>query len=297
MSEGGLARKFAVALLGPGYGHWRYFGPEYRAEALDDGWRITLDGRTRHFGSLSGCLPAGGTIHILLSGPSVSTIERPQRLVRAPSITVNGSYRALNAPGFEGRSDLYVVSDVGFVRRQWASFVDGVRAARAVALDHRVLIEVVRRDPALVAATDIRVFDNLRRPYGRSSRFWRDPPADVVCRGRKGAFSTNVRHGFHPSGTVGYLALQIAAAQRPARIVLFGLDLTDGPRFYPEDRPEKAMLMLDLHQTILPDFALAAGVLRAQGIEVINASPDSVLADTVFPRRDPNAVLANSPDG
>lgn len=295
MRAADLIYRAAIAWRGPAYWHWRYYGFDYRARLAGGEWHVRVLGRERRFATLGGWQPPGQVIHIVLSGPSVGRIAEPERLARAPTITVNGSYEALSALG--GRPDLYVVSDVGFVRRQWDRFVEGVRVARALAFDHRVILEAARRDPALLDGRTVYAFDNLLRPYGRSARWWRRTADPRVRRHAGGAvFSVAPELGFFPSCTVAYIALQIAAAQRPRRIVFFGLDLGGGARFYGEAQPEKSMLEGDLQRCIVPHFTFAAAELKGLSIQVLNASPASALPDAVFPRLSPEAALAMAPD-
>ncbi|MDD3764202.1 MAG: hypothetical protein PHP86_13015 [Nevskiales bacterium] len=284
-----LLYRTGIAMRGTGYWHWRYYGWDYRARRENREWQVRIDGRDYRLPTLDHWLEPGRTIHVLLSGPSAGAIEHRERLLRQPSITVNGSHRLIDDA--DARADLYLVSDVGFVRRQWDSFRQGVDRARAVAVDHRVLLEVTRRDPDFAERVRVYLFDNLTRPYGRSSHWWDLPAAELPHDGRRCAFSTRPDLGFFPSCTVAYLALQIAAAQRPRRIVFFGLDLSGDRRFYAEHQPENSMLLSDFDRFILPDFQFASSVLRRMGIEVVNASPASALPDSVFARRTPESCL------
>lgn len=282
--------RLGIAWRGPACWHWRYYGWDYRAARESHGWRILALGRERHYADLSAWQPAGGTVHIVLSGPSLASLSEPARLGQAPTLAVNGSYRVLANAGL--RADLYLVSDVGYVRRQWDAFVEGVRNARVLAVDHRVLLEVLRRDATVLESVEVRVFDLLSRPYARSAHWWRElPQPSVSASGREACFSMNSHFGFHPSCTVAYLALQIAAAQSPRRVVMFGLDLRGGSRYYAEPQAEKSMLDQDYERCIEPHFRLASQVLRHAGIEVINASEHSRLPDDIFVRRAPDAAL------
>lgn len=292
MKAADVLYRLGIAWRGPAYWHWRYYGFDYRARLVGSDWHVRLLGREHRFPTLAGWQPPGEILHIVLSGPSVGRIARPERLALAPTITVNGSYQVLSALG--GRPDLYVVSDVGFVRRQWDRFVEGVRVSRAMAFDHRVILEASRRDPGLLDGRTVYAFDNLLRPYGRSARAWRSTPDPRVRRdGGAAAFSVASELGFFPSCTVAYVALQIAAAQQPRRIVFFGLDLGgNGARYYGEAQPEKSMLDNDLQRCILPHFTFASAELKRLSIQVFNASPASALPDAVFPRLSPEAALA-----
>ncbi|MFT4047458.1 MAG: hypothetical protein QM661_12280 [Solimonas sp.] len=282
--------RLAIVWRGPACWHWRYYGWDYAARLEGDGWRVRAFGHDYRFGTLAAWRPAAEAIHIVLSGPSVRQIGDPSALAARPVIAVNGSYRVLAEQGL--RADLYAVVDIGYVRRQWDDFVAGVRAAKALAIDHRMVVEIARRDPQLLREVDVRLFDSLLRPYRRSAHWWTRPPQAGLFRdGRRAAFSLSADAGYFPSCTVAYLALQIAATQRPRRIVFFGLDLDGGGRFYRERQREKTMIADDYERAIRPDFAFAAGVLRGEGIEVLNASPDSRLPDSVFARVAPARVL------
>lgn len=251
-------------------------------------------GQTFAFADPADCLPRGSNIHIVLSGPSIATLPRPELLAAHPTIVVNGSFQVLRDAGI--KADLYVVSDVGFLRRQWPCFVEGVRNAHALALDHRVLLEVLRRDAGLIAGKALRLFDNLLRPYGRSARWWSGAvPPGVHHRDRHAAFSTDPAFGYFPSCTVAYLALQLAATQAPTRIVLFGLDLGGARRYYAEAQPERSMLENDLQGCILPHFRLAAHALARLGITVRNASADSALPASIIERVSPSEYLQSLP--
>lgn len=284
-----LLYRLTIAWRGPAYWHWRYYGNQYRAQRDGGIWRVDIDGHQFEARSLEAWLQPGGTVHILLSGPSVRQLPDPSRLLQHPTITVNGSYRILQSAG--QRADLYLLSDVGFVRRQWETVSQGIASARALAVDHRVLLEIIRRDPQVAHRVPIYLFDNLTRPYGRSSAWWRQPPSSLPRDGRRCAFSMQPSLGFFPSCTVAYLALQIAAAQKPRRIVLFGLDLNGGARYYAEQNAERSMLLDDFERSIMPDFAFSAGVLKQAQIEVINASPASALPNSIFPHADPLSCL------
>ncbi|NKF21648.1 hypothetical protein [Solimonas marina] len=286
---------YRTALLWRGRGcwHWRHYGRHYRAEVRAGGWDVTIERRRYRLRSLSHWLPSGRNVHIVLSGPSISRIDAPDLLLQGARITVNGSFQILADGGVH--SDLYLISDVGYVRRQWSSVQAGIANARALAVDHRVALELARRDPDLFDRIPTYLFDNLQRPYRQSSAWWRRfSPAELAMDGQRCAFSNDADIGFYPSRTVAFLALQIAAAQRPRRIVLFGLDLSEG-RYYAEATPERSMLQQDYAEYIAPDFRFAADLLRNTSIEVINASLQSTLPGDILPRVDPNEYLKQLP--
>ena len=94
------------------------------------GWQVQALGHRLSCANLQGGLAPGGTLHIVLSGPSVAGIAQPARLSWRPTVVVNGSFQILRDAGCG--ADLYVVSDVGFVRRQWSRFVAGVQAVSII---------------------------------------------------------------------------------------------------------------------------------------------------------------------
>lgn len=288
---GNLLYRTTLLPRGPACWHWRHYGFDYAAQRSDSGWDVRVLGKQLRLSSLRAWSVPTKTLHIVLSGPSVGSLRDPARLALAPTITVNGSFRSLQAAG--RCADLYLISDVGFVRRQWDSLLQGIAAARAVAADHRVVLEIARRDMRVFERVPFYLFDNVQRPYRRSAHWWSESADRNVAReGRARAFSRSFDWGYFPSCTVAYIGLQIAASMRPRRIVIFGMDLRDGRRFYAEARQEQSMIEQDLHAHIIPDFSFAAGVLRKEGIEVLNASPDSAMPENVFAKIDPDAYLA-----
>lgn len=282
--------RISISWRGPAYWHWRHFGDDYVTRRVGDVWHSEVLGRAYAFNAVSAWQPPGETIHIVLSGPSVGTITDPRRIALAPTLCVNGSFRLFESIGV--RPDLYLLSDGGFVRRQWPTFLQGAAISRALCADHRLLLQIARGDPALLRDRPVYTFDNLVRPYGRSSRWQSRADTAVLHRcGRDYAFSVSDEEGYFMSRTVAYLALQIAASQRPKRIVFFGMDFGGGRRYYEERSPERSMLDSDYEIAILPHMRFASRVLATAGIEVLNASPDSRLPDEVFPRVEPNAYL------
>jgi len=244
------------------------------------------------FASLDRWLPAEQVIHIVLSGPSVATLKQPGRLFCRPSLIVNGAYRMLAAESGV-KADLYLISDVGFIRRQWDAFIAGTRVARALAIDHRVALEIARRDPSLLRTVPVYLFDNLTRPYGRPTHWWRkNAVAGVQVFEADCALSLSADVGYFPSRTVAYIALQIAASQRPQSVTFFGLDLGGSGRFYAEAKPEQSMLDQD-RSIILRDLSHAVKALTVAGIDVFNASLQSTVPDTLMRRIDPDQYLLN----
>jgi Kdo-III transferase WaaZ len=287
----GRLYRSGLLFRGPFFWHWRYYAWDYRAQKRASSWTLRLFGQHYELPALAQWQPQAHELHVVLSGPSIGSLREPARLTLRPVIAVNGSWRILAEQGH--RAALYVISDVGYLRRQWETFLAGLAVSEALACDHRILLEIARRDASLLRKHRIYLFDDLQRPYRQSRRWWKrfGPQRLSYDADHSVAFSLDADIGFHPSKTVAYLALQIAASRQPRRIVLFGLDLSDGKRYFKEATPEKSMLQNDFAAAILPHFTFAAGVLRERGIETLNASPDSSLPESVFRRIDPNAYL------
>ena len=72
---------------------------------------------------------------------------------------------------------------------------------------------------------------------------------------------------------------------------MFGVDLSDAPRFYREGVASPTQLTADYEPAILPAFELVRDYLRQSGSTLVNASPESRLPHEVVPKADGNAVL------
>jgi len=91
---------------------------------------------------------------------------------------------------------------------------------------------------------------------------------------------------------VAYKAVQLLFGIGYEEVGMFGLDLTDGPRFYAEQAPSPNELATSLSQSIEPAFELVASYLRRTGRRLVNASPASRLSTADIPKADANEALA-----
>ncbi|PLX82072.1 MAG: hypothetical protein C0616_03130 [Desulfuromonas sp.] len=203
-------------------------------------------------------------------------------------MVVNGSHSIYR--GTDEVFSYYLVADVGFVRRQWKNFVEGVKKARSLLVDHRVLKEVLETDPDILGDKKVVLFDQVKRPFNKPLPTPGHVPEQGLFFNGLQEFSINPDHGFAGVKTVAYLALQVSIALGYDQIVYYGLDLGGSRRFYEEESPEKSMIDQDYEQFIEPHFAWGADACRTLGVKVVNASPYSRLPASIFPRVEPGSV-------
>jgi hypothetical protein len=236
------------------------------------------------------CDLAGGC-NVIASGPSVLDIPNRQRLLDRYSVVVNGAHAAVERG--DRRFDLYVVTDPSFVHRNWDLFCAGLDVARSFAADHRVYVEILERDPRVLAGRRLVLFNNPCEPYlGRriGPEAWRDLPR-VRVSSEGAAFSGDPSVGVFPGETVVYSCLQLLCGWGFRDIYLFGVDLTGGVRSYAEAVPAPSRLRCQYEKAILPSFRLAAEAARAWGVALWNCSPVSLLPTEVLPKLAPEIAL------
>jgi hypothetical protein len=138
--------------------------------------------------------------------------------------------------------------------------------------DHRKIVETW---PGHVITTNTaakRQADRLR--LVRTTHFGEFPPAD----------SGLLRHG----RTSGHIAVALAVAMRARRIVLLGFDcrMVDGrSHFHDEYKGHEMLYSADF----LPAWKGWGAAAQKAGVEIINATPDSAVAE--FPRAELQALL------
>jgi len=290
LSATDLLYRIYLAMRGKRVWHWRYYGPHYHAERTDAGYSVTYRGRRFDFGVPVRSEHVDRPLIILCAGPSVSEILRPERVWGHTALAMNGSHSL-----YDGNAEVfsyYLVSDIGFIRRQWDSFVRGVAVSRTLLLDHRVIAEVLSRSEAPLRGKEVLCFNNLHRPFGRPLEKPQDrPQAGFFCRDGI-VFSINPDLGFNPSKTVAYVALEIGVALGFRDIRFLGLDLGGSGRFYAEKGAEKTMIADDYEGYIEPHFRYASEVCGRLGVVLRNGSPVSRLPNAIIPRTSPEWVLS-----
>ena len=105
------------------------------------------------------------------------------------------------------------------------------------------------------------------------------------------AFSLDPSGGTCPAGTVVFDALQVMFGIGYREIFMFGVDLSEGPRFYAETDPAPSELSQAYERRIEPAFELVAEYLRRSGRRLINGSPHSRLPASIIPKADGNDLL------
>lgn len=287
------ARTLWFRLRGSSQWHNRVFTPRQSIVRTADGFLVRWQGRGEvHARSLAQLACRGPRAAILASGASVARLDRPERLFRLPVACVNGSVVLPSRLGC--RCDCLVVSDPRFVRDRPDLFRTGVTVADAVVLDPTTLFAAMQFAPdALAAATVYLAEDVLRpfkRPRPRPESLAADPQLLVHPSGRA-VFSLDPARGVCSGGTVVYNAVQLLFGIGYSEVVIFGLDLSNGPRFYPERTPAPSDLDDVFTRTIEPAFELAGDYLRRTGKTLVNASAASRLSAVDIPKVDGNDAL------
>jgi len=268
-----------IGLFLPQFKHFRYYSGGYFSEKNGESIIVRYMGKEiscKTFGKKN----KGNTIlNILCSGPSLNNIRGKDKLFDSDSLCMNGSHNI----SFSEHEviNYYVISDIGFIRRNWESFCSGVKKSKYLLFDHRVIREIIGIDPEVLAGKNIYLFNLTTRPYRRRT----DPSTNKQC------FSIDPEKGLNPSRTVAYLSLQIAVALGYKDIRFFGMDLGGNRRFYADPVNEKSMIDQD-YPFIEADFRFASQYCRQHGIIVTNASPNSRLPDDIFQKADPDVILA-----
>ncbi len=294
--------KLAYRLRGRRSRHLRYYLSGYCATQTPLGYCVVVNGREYRVDRLDALAASkanveanveANSISIVAAGPSLANVDLTERWAAHRFLAVNGSHRIYS--GEDQVFDYYLVNDIGFIRRQWQSFLRGVALAKTILIDHRVLYEVLQRDANALEGKTIVLFDLGTRPYGKplvnylhqpdsgvyTSDYFSDNTNDNT--NDKAVFSINPDAGFAPGGTVAYLALQLVVAMGFSRILFLGLDLNDGGRFYTQQNNEKSMLAQDYSSLIEPHFKLARVACDALGVKLYNASQVSRLPQNIIP--------------
>jgi len=228
-----------------------------------------------------------GRCNLLLSGPSVQSIQRPERLAAHDWIGVNGS------PGLYGERippmRIYHVNDSSYLRGSLDKFLRFAANAEFTIMDFRAMYELLRLASDRMPDTKIVVYDSwnlpLRLPVGKIQQLAK--PAS-----HRGVYwSNDPQLGLAPGGTVAYTAAQIAWHSGYRSLYMYGLDLTNTGRFYHEDSPQPQMLDKAYSDVILPAFELMARETAGR-FEVFNCNPDSRLPGETIPKLSSEASLS-----
>jgi hypothetical protein len=288
------ARTIWYRLRGSRWWHNRAFTPRQSIDRTADGFIVRWEGRGEvHARSLAHLACRGSRAAILASGPSVSQLERPERLFQLPVACVNGSVSLPSRLGC--RCEYLIVSDPRFIRDKPHLFRLGTRLADAVVLDAMTAFAALQFTPDALVGTTVYLAEDVLRPFKQPrptlEALTADPQLIVHPTGRI-VFSLDPSRGLGSAGTVAYKAVQVLFGIGYEELGMFGVDLTDGPRFYAEQAPAPNELDATLSKSIEPAFELVAASLHRTGRRLVNASPASRLSTPGIPKADANAVLA-----
>ena len=235
--------------------------------------------------------------NIIASGPSLLQVPDRERLLDRFSVVVNGAYAAVERGA--RRFDLYVVTDHRFVRNDWDRLCAGLEASHMFATHHHIYMEILKRDPRVLADRRLMLFTNLNRPYlgPRLEReaSYNSPDVRVLRQHVACCFDPAV--GAFTGRTVVFFCLQLTCGWGFRDIYLWGVDMTGGARNYVEAAPAPSYLLSCLDDEILPSFRLAAQMASERGIRLWNCSPVSRLPVEFFPRLEPDVAFKGSTGG
>lgn len=291
---GVTARTWWYRVRGRRWWHNRIFTPRQSIDRTGDGFLVRWQGRGEvHARSLADLACRGPRAAILASGPSVAEIHRPERLFRAPVACVNGSVALPSQLGC--RCDYLLVSDPRFIRDQPNLFRIGTALTDAVVLDPPTIFAALEFAPDALARANVYLTEDVLRPFKRPRPTREALAADarlVVHPSSRIVFSLDPTRGIGSGGTVVYNAVQLLFGIGYTEVVMFGVDLLAGRRFYPERTPAPTELDSVFTQSIQPAFELVGDYLRRTGRTLVNASPASRLSAAVIQKADANETLA-----
>jgi len=237
-----------------------------------------------------------GVCNIIGSGPSISAIKNPLLLFNHKTIFVNGSFAIARDLGVN--PDYYMVSDKGFIHRNFDLFKSAALRSQAVVLNATAINVLCELDPALLKELHIIYVEDLKHPFKKlrlkkaQDRMQKEFERSLINHSRYNvAFSKDLSLGVFPSGTVVYEAAQFAYGIGFKELRIFGMDLSTAGRFYPEDVPEPSVLHESYQSGIKPAFELVKQYVTEKDLTIYNCSPQSRLPNTIIKKIDPNTIL------
>lgn len=272
--------KIKCRMKGRNWKHNLRFPPSFRVCQEND----HLEFKTLNGNSTSGVLAQtmedtqSGECNLLLSGPSINTLENPSLLGKRYTIAVNGSPELLLKYGVT--CNAYVVSDRAFLRRRTMDFLRYARCAGHCFLPYDSIMALLNTG---VQIDDVRicVFDRSKRPFHKYRRIWKDP-----------YFARSFSYGLGSYETIAYIALQVAYCLGFRKVYIFGMDLSLEGRFYQEEQKEPQRLHKRWDTGIIEPLTLVGNMVAKGEWTVINCSPDSRLPESILPKMDPNQALS-----
>lgn len=291
--EPSLRRLWHLVAGGRRRWHNRAFARSQAIERSGDDWVFRWGDRPPVSARRIEDLPRlDAAVSIVASGPSVRQIRRPGRLFRRPVACVNGSIALANELG--RRADYLFVNDYRFVVDKAELFRVGLAKADHVVLGPIAMFAAMLVVPELLADATLYFRDDLLRPFKRprpTLAALRADPAVIVHPDGNVAYSLDVGRGVCSSGTVVFDAVQTLFGRGYREIAMFGVDLSDTPRFYAEETPAPTDLQDSYDLQIRPAFELVAEHLRRSGNVLVNGSPGSRLPAGIVPKAEPGTLL------
>ena len=239
-------------------------------------------------------------INIFASGPSIQQVNFDEKLLKCPTIFVNGSLILSCEYSFD-KVVAYIISDARFIEHR-TTFLQQSYKGQPLFITIDVMQAIAEKLPELVNNyyqnfTIIypvnkplnnrpktnglkKLFPNLKPKKLKLNDFVLHPDfvIDIHHSSKPIGVSLDITNGFVEAGTVAYIATQMAFSMGAKQIHLYGIDLinSDKPRFY-ESETTKAPNMLDkaVSNRIIPSFDLLALEYNKRDVKVFNHSPVS----------------------
>jgi hypothetical protein len=291
--ESALRRLWHRVIGGRRNWHNRVFARSQSIEEVQDGWEVRWGSRpvlrARRVADLP---PLGRTVSVVASGPSVHRLHHPARLFSRPVACVNGSITL--ACELRVRADYLFVSDYRFVLAKPDLFRLGLENADHVILGPLAAFAAMLAVPESLHHAAVYLRDDLLQPFKRprpSREDLQSDPSVIAHASGDQAFSLDMRRGSCHAGTVVYDALQVLFGTGYREIAMFGVDLSDRPRFYAEAVPAPTDLAASWARRIEPAFELVAEYLRRSGRVLVNGSRESRLPASLVPKAEGNRLL------
>lgn len=291
--ERSLRRLWHLAIGGRRHWHNRVFSRSQSIERSGDGWVFRWGGRQPVAARRIEDLPRlDSAVSIVASGPSVRELRQPARFFERPVACVNGSIALADELG--RRADYLFVNDYRFVLDKVDLFRVGLETADHVVLGPIATFAAMLVVPELLAGAPLYFRDDLLRPFKRPRPTVAELRADpsVIVHPEGGvAYSLDVGRGVCSSGTVVFDAIQTLFGRGYREIAMFGVDLSDTPRFYAEQQPAPNDLRASYELQIRPAFELVEEYVRRSGRVLVNGSPRSRLPSEIVPKAEGERLL------
>lgn len=293
-----LRKKIYTAMHSRKMRHNAYLWPYVRITRGDAGQisTVRVAGQTIPTISLQEAFKgAGSTFHVILSGPSIASIDYHELSdLQLQFFGVNGSIVLQEKFGLQ--FPFYCLIDDDFVSGK-VELVEKIvgTADRTLFLTPSVLRHLLQHVPYSHIRCQLSLIENIaERAFCPVAT-----PATLREKQRIGldivlfdslvpcGFSFEPAAGWFDAATVAYAALQVVVWGSAKQVYFHGLDITNAStqgRFYEEGEQRLATrLEEDFDEYIEPSFRHAIPLLRERGIDVFNLSPNSALDRTVIP--------------